>query len=256
MAPGKVTVRKILKAKAEGRRLVMVTAYDYPTARIADEAGVDMLLVGDSAAMVVHGLPSTLQATLDMMVLHTAAVARARPRALVVADMPFGSYEPSTARAVESAVELAKAGAEAVKLEGGSEYADRVRAIVEAGVPVVGHIGLTPQRYLRLGGYRMQGRSPEEARAILEDAMALVEAGVFAIVIEYTRPEVAEEVTRRVPVPTICIGSGAGCDGQVLVFHDLVGLTREPPPFAKPRANAWEVMRRAIEEWAREVRGS
>ncbi len=219
MAPGKVTVRKILKAKAEGRRLVMVTAYDYPTARIADEAGVDMLLVGDSAAMVVHGLPSTLQATLDMMVLHTAAVARARPRALVVADMPFGSYEPSTARAVESAVKLARAGAEAVKLEGGSEYADRVRAI-------------------------------------LEDAMALVEAGVFAIVIEYTRPEVAEEVTRRVPVPTICIGSGAGCDGQVLVFHDLVGLTREPPPFAKPRANAWEVMRRAIEEWAREVRGS
>jgi len=250
---GKVTVRRILKMKGRGR-IVMVTAYDYPTARIVDEAGVDSILVGDSAAMVVHGLESTLGATLDMMEYHVAAVARARPRALVVGDMPFGSYESSPQQAVESAVRLARAGAEAVKLEGGAEYADRVEAIVRAGVPVVGHIGLTPQRFLRLGGYRMQGKRPGEAEELLRDAEALVEAGVFAIVVEYTEPRVAARITERVPVPTICIGSGPHCDGQVLVFHDVVGLSESPPPFAKRYADARSLMRDAVARFADEVR--
>ncbi len=253
MPGGKVTVRSILKRKG-GEPIVMVTAYDYPTARIVDEAGVDIILVGDSAAMVVHGYPSTLPASLEMMEYHVAAVARAGPRALVVGDMPFGSYEPGPREAVEAAIRLAKAGAEAVKLEGGSEYADRVREIVKAGVPVMGHIGLTPQRFLRLGGYRMQGRSREEARIILEDAQALVDAGVFSIVIEFTDPDVAKRVTETVPVPTICIGSGPHCDGQVLVFHDIVGLSREAPPFAKKYADAYKLMVEAVATFVREVR--
>lgn len=250
---GKVTVRKILGMKGR-ERVVMVTAYDYPTAAIVDEAGVDMILVGDSLAMVVLGHESTLQATMEDMLRHTAAVARAKPRAMVVGDMPFGSYEPGTGRAVESAIAMARAGAEAVKLEGGSEYADRVRAIVGAGVPVVGHIGLTPQRYLRLSGYRMQGRSEQEARELVRDAEEIEAAGAFALVIEYTSPEVAATITRRLSIPTICIGSGPHCDGQVLVLHDIIGLTRWSPPFAKRYLNAWELVRDAVREYAREVR--
>ena len=249
----KVTARRLARMKGRSR-IVMVTAYSYPMARLADEAGVDAILVGDSLGMVVLGMESTLGVTLEDMIRHTAAVARARPRALVVADMPFGSYEPSVRDAVESAIALARAGAEAVKLEGGEEYADRVRAIVRAGVPVMGHIGLTPQRSLRLGGYRMQGKRDEEARQLLRDAEALVEAGVFAIVIEFTRPDVAREITRRVPVPTICIGSGPHCDGQVLVLHDLLGLTWERPPFAKAYTDLKPIIVDALRRYAEEVR--
>jgi len=254
LKPGKVTVRRILRMKREGVPIVMVTAYDYPTARAVDEAGVDMILVGDSVAMVVHGHESTLQATMPMMLLHVSAVARARPRAMVVGDLPVGSYEPSESTAVESALAMARAGAEAVKLEGGSEYADRVRAIVRAGVPVVGHIGLTPQRYLRLGGYRMQGKTRGEAERLVEDARALEEAGAFAIVIEYTSPEAARLVTEKVGVPTICIGSGPYCDGQVLVFHDIVGLSPSPPPFARKYADLYRAIVEAVSAYARDVR--
>ncbi|MEB3787571.1 MAG: 3-methyl-2-oxobutanoate hydroxymethyltransferase [Desulfurococcales archaeon] len=250
---GKVTVRRILKMKGR-EKIVMITAYDEPSARLADEAGVDSILVGDSLGMVVLGYENTLKVTMEDMLRHTAAVARARPRALVVADMPFGSYETSQARAVENAVELARVGAEAVKLEGGSEYSDVIRAIVRAGVPVVGHVGLTPQRFLRLGGYRMVGKREDEARLILEDAMAVEEAGAFALVVEYTSPEVARRITEKLSIPTICIGSGPYCDGQVLVLHDVIGLARFSPPFAKRYANVAEVIRRAIEEYAREVR--
>ncbi len=253
MPEGKVTVRRILKMK--GREpIVMVTAYDYPTALAVDEAGVDMILVGDSAAMVVHGFPSTLHATMEMMEMHVSAVARARPRAMVVGDMPFGSYEPGPREAVESAIRLARAGAEAVKLEGGSEYADRVEVIVRAGVPVVGHIGLTPQRFLRLGGYRMQGKTEAEARRLVEDALALQEAGAFAVVIEFTKPEAAREVTRKLDIPTICIGSGPYCDGQVLVLHDVIGLSREAPPFAKKYADAYKLIVEAVRSYADDVR--
>ncbi len=250
---GRVTVRKVLKMKGSGR-IVMITAYDYPTARIVDEAGVDMILVGDSLAMVVLGHESTLHARLEDMVRHTEAVARAKPRAMIVGDMPFGSYEPSSARAVESAIALARAGAEAVKLEGGSEYADRIRAIVNAGIPVVGHIGLTPQRYLALGGYRMQGRSEAEARELVRSAVELEAAGAFALVIEYTSPDVARSITDKLSIPTICIGSGPHCDGQVLVLHDVIGLARESPPFAKKYLDAWSLILEAVKEYASDVR--
>ena len=249
----KVTALKIASMKGR-ERIVMVTAYDYPTARIVDEAGVDAILVGDSLAMVVYGYESTIPATLEMILRHVEAVARARPRALVVGDMPIGSYEPDSRTAVESAIAMARAGAEAVKLEGGSEYSDRVRAIVRAGIPVMGHIGLTPQRHLALGGYKPRGRRVEDARSLLLDAEALVEAGVFAIVVEFTARETAELITRRVSVPTICIGSGPKCDGQVLVYHDLVGLTREPPPFAKSYVDSYSIMKKAVESFVREVR--
>ncbi len=249
----KVTARRLLKMKGK-QKIVMVTAYDYHGARLADEAGVDAILVGDSLGMVVLGYSSTHQVSLEDMIRHTGAVARAKPKALVIADMPFGSYEPSSQKAVISAIELVKAGAEAVKLEGGSEYSDRVREIVKAGIPVQGHIGLTPQRYLKLGGYKLQGKTPSGAKILLEDAKALEEAGVFSIVIEFTHPEVAKKITESVSVPTICIGSGPYCDGQVLVYHDLLGLTDRTPPFAKKYVDISRIIREAIAEYAEEVR--
>lgn len=250
---GKVTVRKILKMKGE-KRIVMVTAYDYPTAKIVDEAGVDIILVGDSLAMVVLGMESTHGVGLEEMLHHTRAVARAKPRALVVGDMPFGSYEPSARTAVESAIEFIRAGAEAVKLEGGTEYIDRVKEIVKAGIPVVGHIGMTPQRYLSFGGYKLRGKTQSEEKKIIEDAIALEEAGAFSIVIEFTKEDIARKITEKLSIPTICIGAGRYCDGQVLVFHDLTGLYKEPPPFAKKYADAYEYLLRAVERYAEEVR--
>ena len=250
---GKLTVRDIVKMKGK-ERIVMVTAYDYPTARIADEAGVDVILVGDSLGMVVLGYESTLPVTMDDMIRHTRAVARATPRALVVGDMPFGSYEPSNSKAIESAIEFARAGADAVKLEGGSEYSDRVKSIVEAGIPVMGHIGLTPQRVLRLGGYRPQGRRVSEARELLRDAEELEAAGAFSLVIEFTAEEVAARITERISIPTICIGSGRMCDGQVLVLHDILGLSDDPPPFAKRYINLRELAVKALREFKEDVK--
>ena len=249
----RLTVRDILAMKGR-RRIVMVTAYDYPFARIVDEAGVDMVLVGDSAAMVVHGLPNTNLATMSMMLYHVAAVSRGVKRAMVVGDMPFGSYEASRSEAVRNAVRMVRAGADAVKLEGGVEVADRVEAIVKAGIPVVGHIGLTPQKRLVLGGYRRRGRTVREAEELLEDAKALEEAGAFAIVIEFTAEEVAAEITRRLRIPTICIGSGRFCDGQVLVLHDILGLSDFTPPFAKRYADVRRVALEAVKRFAEEVR--
>ncbi len=249
----KVRARDIVGAKGS-RRLVMVTAYDYPSALAVDRAGVDMILVGDSLGMVVLGLDSTLQVTLEDMVRHTSAVARARPCALLVADMPFMSYEPSVSRAVESAGVLVRAGAEAVKLEGGSEYADRIRAIVNAGIPVVGHIGLTPQRMHRLSGYRRQGKTEEEVKRLLEDARSVEEAGAIALVIEYTKADAAKRITEEVGIPTICIGSGPHCDGQVLVLHDIIGFSTFTPPFAKRYADVFNVIVEAVSRFTSEVR--
>ena len=256
MAPHRerVTVRTLLKMKKRGERIVMVTAYDYITARLVDEASVDVILVGDSLGMVVLGLPSTLQVTMEDMVRHTAAVARAEPRAMIVGDMPFMSYEASTSEAVRNAGRLLAAGADAVKIEGGSEYSDVIRALTRAGIPVMAHVGLTPQKHKLLGGYRLIGKTAEEAKRVIEDAVGAEEAGAFAVVIEYTAAEVAEEITRRLTIPTICIGSGPGCDGQVLVIHDLLGLTPSPPPFAKQYASLAEHIVKAVEEYAREVR--
>ncbi|MET1160211.1 MAG: 3-methyl-2-oxobutanoate hydroxymethyltransferase [Thermoprotei archaeon] len=250
---GKVTVRDIIKAKGK-KKIVMVTAYDYAFARLVDRAGVDVILVGDSVGMVVHGLPNTQAVTMDMMKLHTASVVRAKPRALVVADMPFLSYEASIEEAVHNAGELIRLGAEAVKIEGGAEYADVVKALVRAGIPVMGHIGLNPQRALLIGGYRRRGVKPKEAEKIIEDARVLEKAGVFSIVIEFTAADIARIITEEVSVPTICIGSGPYCDGQVLVLHDILGIYEEVPPFAKKYADLSKIVVEAVSKFVEEVR--
>lgn len=216
----------------------MLTAYDYPTARLFDDAGIDVLLVGDSLGMVVLGFPDTTHVTLEHMLHHVAAVARAKPNALVVGDLSIGSY-PDPATALASARKLVEAGAEAVKLEGGIRQAAKVRAIVEAGIPVCGHLGMLPQRVLEEGGYRKKGKTPAQSAALLEGAQALTEAGVFAIVLESVVPKTAEWLTAQLPVPTIGIGCGEHtCDGEVAVATDLIGsFPWFVPPFAKPEAN-------------------
>ncbi len=249
----KISVRDILKAKGR-RKLVMITAYDYVSARLVDRGGVDIILVGDSVGMVVHGLPATQYVTMDMMILHVSSVARAKPHALVVGDLPFLSYETSIEDAVYNAGELVRAGAEAVKIEGGSEYVDVVKAVTRAGIPVMGHIGLNPQRSLLIGGYRRRGLKPSEAEKIIEDARELEKAGVFSIVIEYTAADVAKTITEEVSIPTICIGSGPYCDGQVLVLHDILGLYENIPPFAKKYVDLSKTIIEAVSKYAEEVR--
>lgn len=233
---------------------VWITAYDYPTARLVDEAGVDGILVGDSLGMVVLGLPNTLGVSMADMIRHTEAVARAKPRAFVVADMPFMSYEPGPETALRNAARLIRAGADAVKLEGGAEYAHIVEKLVKAGIPVMGHIGLTPQRVLTLGGFRMVGRTEEQRRKVLEDAKALRDAGVFSIVLEFVPASLAKEVTESVDVPTVCIGSGPHCDGQILVLHDVIGLSERAPSFAKRYADVASAIKEAVSRYAEEVR--
>lgn len=225
-----LTAPAIRARKGSGPPLVMVTAYDAPGARMADEAGVDLILVGDSVAMVVLGHDDTLQVTIEEMAHHTAAAARARPMALLVADMPWMSYHLDPADTVRNAAMLVRAGARAVKLEGGRKRLPMVSAILDAEIPVMGHVGLTPQSIHTTGGYKVQGRGPEAAGEVMADAIALAEAGCFSIVLEAVPATLAKEVTEAVPVPTIGIGAGTRCDGQVLVFHDLLGLEDRPSP--------------------------
>ncbi|MDB6077331.1 MAG: 3-methyl-2-oxobutanoate hydroxymethyltransferase [Akkermansiaceae bacterium] len=224
--------------KSGGAPLSMLTAYDYPTAKLFDEGGVDALLVGDSLGMVVLGFPDTTHVTLDMMLHHVAAVARATPKALIIGDFSIGTY-PDPETAVVNARKLAAAGADAVKLEGGVAQADKVRAIVEAGIPVCGHLGMLPQSVLEEGGYKKKGKTPEQSAAILADARALVDAGVFAIVLESVVPATAAHITREIRIPTIGIGCGTGnCDGEVSVATDLLGtFPWFVPPFARPEAD-------------------
>lgn len=227
-----------VRARKGGEPLVMVTAYDAPGARMADEAGVDMILVGDSLAMVVLGYDDTLQVTVQDMAHHTAAVARARPSCLVVADLPWMSYHVSVADTVVNAAELVRAGATAVKLEGGRKRVPMVEALVDAEMPVMGHIGLTPQSVHAMGGFKVQGKSVDAAAALVADALALEAAGVFAIVLEGVPDSVARMVTEAVSVPTIGIGAGPWCDGQVLVFHDVLGIEdRIVPKFVRRYAS-------------------
>ena len=226
----KVTTPQIRDRKG-GPKLTMVTAYDYPSARIAEEAGVDMILVGDSVANVVHGQDTTLGMDLDTMILHTAAVARANPKALIIADLPWLTYHVSVEDTIRNAGRLVReGGAEAVKLEGGRKRVPMVSALVDTEIPVMGHIGLTPQSVHAMGGYRVQGKMVEEARDLIADSKALEEAGIFALVLEGVPGLVAEIITKELSIPTIGIGAGAGTDGQVLVFHDVLGLTygRQP----------------------------
>ncbi len=251
----KLTLPDLARRRAAGQRIAMITAYDAPSARLADLAGVDMILVGDSAGTTVLGGTSTVPVTLDEMLVFTRGVVRGSRRALVVADMPFGSFQVSDTAAVESAIRLFKdGGADAVKLEGAGPMLSRIRAIVEAGIPVMGHLGLTPQSATLLGGYRAQGRTAPAARRLVEDAVALERAGCFAIVLEAVPSVVADRVTEAVSVPTIGIGAGPGCTGQVLVWHDLLGLTDgHIPRFVKTYANLSADIVRAIETYVAEV---
>lgn len=233
-----VVVPDVRARKGGGDPLVMVTAYDAPSARVVDEAGADLILVGDSVAMVVLGHDDTLAVTIEEMVHHVAAVVRAKPRALVVGDLPWLSYHVSPEDTVRNAAALVRAGAAAVKLEGGRKRLPAVRAILDAEIPVMGHLGLTPQSVHALGGFRVQGKRLDAARAIVDDAVALAEAGCFALVLECIPDGVARMVTDAVPVPTIGIGAGRHCDGQVLVYHDLLGLgDRDAPRFVRRYAD-------------------
>ena len=235
--------------------LVMVTAYDAPGARIADEAGVDMILVGDSLAMVVLGYDDTLQVTIDDMAHHTAAVARAKPSSLIVGDLPWLSYHVSTAETVRNAATLVRAGAQSVKLEGGRKRVPMIEAIVDAEIPVMGHLGLTPQSMHAMGGFKVQARESQAALELVADAKALQHAGCFAIVLEGVPDEVAGMVTDALDVPTIGIGAGVRCDGQVLVFHDLLGIEdRVAPKFVRRYASIKDESVRALGEYAADVR--
>jgi 3-methyl-2-oxobutanoate hydroxymethyltransferase len=252
----KVTVPDLRSRKATGPSIAMVTAYDFTMARLMDEAGVDAILVGDSLGMVIQGMSTTLPVTLDEVCYHGRAVARGAVRAHLVGDMPFMSYQVSPEQAVESAGKLLKEGAfEAVKLEGGVEVAETVHRIVRAGIPVMGHVGLQPQRVHALGGFKMQGRGVDAAAEIVADAKALEHAGAYAIVLEAIPPDVARMVTAAVGVPTIGIGAGAGCDGQVLVCTDLLGMSRgHAPKFAKRFAELGDAIVGATAQYVAEVR--
>ncbi|MEM3488225.1 MAG: 3-methyl-2-oxobutanoate hydroxymethyltransferase [Nitrososphaerota archaeon] len=244
----------IQKIKRIGRKIVMVTAYDYTSARLADSAGVDIILVGDSASMVMMGMKDTRYLTLEEMIVFCKSAARGVKHAIVVGDMPFMSYQVSVEEAVRNAGKLVKEGlVDAVKIEGGTEYADTVRAIVRAGIPVMGHIGLTPQSASMESGYRLRGKRAEEAKSIIQDALQLESAGAFAIVLEYTTCEVGKILSERLSIPVIGIGSGPYCDGQVLVFHDIVGLYEEPPPFSKKYIDAASLIKDALIRYREEV---
>lgn len=250
-----VSVPALLAAKGR-ERIAMMTAYDAPTARLLDAAGIDVLLVGDSVEMAVYGEESTLSATMDSMVRHARAVSRASKRALVVGDMPFLSYQADAAEAVRNAGRfLSDAGCAAVKVEGGRRVMGAVEAILAADIPVMGHVGLTPQSFRKLGGYKVQGREAGAAHEILEDATALSEAGCFALVLECVPDTLAAEITRAIPIPTIGIGAGASCDGQVLVFHDAMGLNPDfKPKFARRYADLATAIGQAARSFARDVK--
>jgi len=253
---GKLPLPELAELKRRGQKLTMVTAYDFPSGRIADAAGVELVLVGDSAAMTVLGHDSTVPATMEELLILTRAVTRGAKRPLVVADMPFGSFQVSDEAAVENAVRFVKeAGADAVKLEGAGPTLSRVQAIVGAGVPVMGHVGLTPQSATMLGGFKAQGRTAAKAERLYEDALALEAAGCFSVVLEAVPAPVAARATEALRVPTIGIGAGADCDGQVLVWHDLLGLYEgKAPRFVKRYADLAAEARRAIEAYVAEVR--
>ena len=252
----KITADIIRAMKMRGEKIAALTAYDFPMTRLLDEVGIPFILVGDSLGMVVLGFPDTTHVTMADMEHHVRAAARARPQALLVADMPFRSYE-TVPLAVENAKRLVAAGAQAVKAEGGREIIEQVRAIIATRIPFCGHLGMLPQHVIAEGGYRIKGKSETEYQALLADADALVAAGVFAIVLELVTPPVAKEISKRIPVPTIGIGSGADCDGQILVTPDLLGML---PWFSlkhvKPKLNAAEQTRSVVREWIDEVKAA
>ena len=251
----RVTTRNVQEFKKKGQKFAVLTAYDYPTAKLVEEAGVPVILVGDSLGQVVLGYDSTVKVTMEEMLHHTKAVVRGTQRAMVVGDMPFLSYNLDEAQALQNAGRfLQEAGAQAVKLEGGVHVADTVKRITEAGIPVMGHIGLTPQSVHQLGGYRVQGKTSAEAHELVEDALALEAAGAFSVVLELIPTSVAETISQRLTIPTIGIGAGVGCDAQVQVINDMLGLNTDfVPKHAKRYATLGETMRNAIAAYAAEV---
>ena len=260
---GKITVPDLLQRKTQAagspssfQKITCLTAYDYPTARLLDEAGVDVILVGDSLGMVVLGHENTLSVTIDEMLHHTRAVRRGTRRALVVADMPYGSYHTDLADSLHNAMRFVKeAGAEAVKVEGGERRLELISRLTEAEIPVMGHVGLTPQSVNALGGYRVQGKTADAAEQLIRDARAVEAAGAFAVVLEAVPRELAAQITRELRIPTIGIGAGPDCDGQILVVHDLLGLTfGQTPKFARQYANVGEIISKAVREYCNDVR--
>jgi len=252
----RVTVNQIREMKQKGEKITMITAYDYTTAKVVDEVGIPLILVGDSLGMVVLGYESTIPVTMDVMLHHTKAVVRGAKNVMVVGDMPFMTYHVSVEDALRNAARfIQEAGCQAVKLEGGVTVADKVKRIVECGIPVMGHIGLTPQSIHAFGGFKVQGKTPEAASRLLEDARALEKAGAFAIVLETVPAPLATLITRQVNVPTIGIGAGIGCDGQVQVVHDVLGLYSDfVPKHAKQYAKLAEVIKNALTEYFNEVK--
>jgi len=249
MNSSKITTEIIRAMKVRGEKIAALTAYDFPMTKLLDEAGIPLILVGDSLGMVVLGYPDTTHVTMAEMEHHVRAAARAKPRALLGADLPFRSYE-TVATAVKNAKKLAAAGAEFVKAEGGREIIEPVRAIVSSGIPFCGHLGMLPQHVLEEGGYHVKGKNEPEHQALLESAKALADAGAFAIVLELVTPPVAKEISQRIPISTIGIGSGDDCDGQILVTHDLVGLFPWfTPRFVKPRRRVGAEIKAAVAEW-------
>jgi 3-methyl-2-oxobutanoate hydroxymethyltransferase len=256
MTSPKITAETIRAMKGRGEAIAALTAYDFPMTRLLDEVGVPLILVGDSLGMVVLGYPDTTHVTMSEMEHHVRAAARAKPRALLVADLPYHSYL-TPAEAVLNARRLAAAGAEAVKAEGGRSILEQVRAIIAAGIPFCGHLGMLPQSVLEEGGYHIKGKKEGEHQALLEDAKCLADAGAFAVVLELVTPPVAAEVTRLIPIPTIGIGAGQNCDGQILVTPDLLGmLPWYNLKHVKPKLNAAEQMRAVVQEWKGSVEAS
>jgi 3-methyl-2-oxobutanoate hydroxymethyltransferase len=252
-----MTLQKVtadaIRAMKGLQKVAALTAYDYPTAKLLDEAGVSLLLVGDTLGMVVLGYPDTTHVTMAEMEHHVRATARAQPKALLAADLPYLSYDTPRS-AVENARRLIAAGAEAVKAEGGRAIIEQVKGITSQGIRFIGHIGMLPQHVLEEGGYKIKGKTDTERQNLIADALALVDAGAFAIVLEIVKPEVAAEITALVPIPTIGIGSGAGCDGQILVTHDLIGMFPWfTPKFVKPRLNSAEQIKTAVADWMKSL---
>lgn len=256
MSQEKVTILDLGRMKAEGSKITMITAYDYPFARIFSDAGIDVILVGDSVGNVFSGYDSTLPVTMDEMVYHTRAVARANARALVVGDMPFMSYHASTEEAVRNAGRFLKeGGAQTVKLEGGVNIRERIKAITDMDIPVMGHIGLTPQSVHRMGGFKVQGKDEKSRKKLIEDAQAVEEAGAYAVVLEAVPADLAKDITAMLSIPTIGIGAGIDCDGQVLVMHDILGLAfGKRPKFVKEYGNLKEAAETCVRSFISEVR--
>lgn len=255
MSNERVTTATFRKYHAEGKKIIMLTAYDYPSARLVDAAGIDAILVGDSLGNVVLGYDSTIPVTMNDMVHHVKAVTRGVQRAMVVADMPFLSYHLSIDESLRNAGRfLQEAGAQAIKLEGGREVAETVKAITEAGIPVMGHLGLTPQSVNQMGGYKVQGKDEEAAHKLIEDTRALEEAGAFAVVLECVPTPLAAKITENTGIPTIGIGAGPHCSGQILVYHDMLGLYGQfSPKFVKRYANLHEVIMQGLQSYREEV---